>query len=261
MKVRAMLLWAAFLAGENPDLHNPTHPVTLLMSQLPGVDSFDVRNAKVFPTHRIMHLLNWHFLPEALFAADLRDASDEPIPDEEMDRRYAAFLDEVEAIQQEQMELIRHLICRHRLRRVFYEGFTKAQMPAFRRLANALRDFEKHKPKGETPLEQLLLSEYRTDLLRLGAPGRLMIAGELRDVLPVEDAALLEAANPVQEDGTIRLDAEILKRREDAIVTHLLGGGPFTVIVLGGAHDLADNVPRSCQYVRVKTKLYAKAAE
>ena len=28
------------------------------------------------------------------------------------------------------------------------------------------------------------------------------------------------------------------------------------VLVLGGAHDLSDNVPEGCQYIRVGTKAY-----
>ena len=101
-----------------------------------------------------------------------------------------------------------------RLRRVHYEGLSKSELSAFRQRIATMTRFEQRKPRGETPLEQLLLHEYRLDPLQMGAPGRLMIAGDLEEVLPVEDAALFDAANPVQKDGTVRLDAVAVKRRK-----------------------------------------------
>jgi len=261
MNLRAWMLLAAFLGSDDPDFQNPAHPVEPLLSQIPGVESVKVVKARVQPTHRIVHLLNWHFIPRKMFASDLRDQSDKPISDGEIDRRYVGFLAEVEKVQHEQAVLIRAMIQQHGVRRVHYEGFSKSEVAAFRRLVVALRNFEKHKPKGDSPIEQFLLGEFRADLLRVGAPGRLMMSGELDEVLPIDDITLLKAANPVQADGTVRLDWEIIERREDAMVKHLLEGGQVTVVVLGGAHDLSNNIPKSCEYVRVKTRRYAEAAE
>lgn len=261
MKLRALLLLAAFLRNDTPDLHDPARPAAPLLSRLPGVESVEVVNARSRATHRIVHLLNWHFIPKPLFAADLRSQSQRTLSDDEIDRRYARFLDDVEAIQQEQMEVFRRLIHEHGLRQVYYEGFSKAELPAFRQLVTALKRIERRQPRGETAIEQFLRDEYRNDLLRLGAPGRLLMSGELDAVLPVEDAALLKAANPVQNDGTVRLDEDVIRLRENAIVGHLLEGGPVSVVVLGGAHDLSNNLPESCEYIRVQTKQYAQTAE
>jgi hypothetical protein len=44
------------------------------------------------PTHRIIHLADWHIVGREDFAADLRSQSSEPISDEEIDRQYAEHL-------------------------------------------------------------------------------------------------------------------------------------------------------------------------
>ena len=89
----------------------------------------------------------------------------------------------------------------------------------------------------------------------------LLMSGELSDVLPSEDSRLMDAANPVQVDGTVRSDTGAIERRENAMVKILLEAAPVTVVVLGGGHDLSNNVPPSCEYVRIKTRRYAEAAE
>lgn len=96
-------------------------------------------------------------------------------------------------------------------------------------------------------MERLLLDQHRHDLLQIGAAGRLMLPDELEDVLPIEDDELLEDANPIGSDGTVRIDVEANERREDAIVWRLLRAGPVSVVVLGGVHDLSDNVPADCK--------------
>jgi len=108
-----------------------------------------------------------------------------------------------------------------------------------------------------------LLHQHRLDVLRVGAAGRLLMAGELAEVLPAEDDVPFEAANPVGKDGTVAIDLEKNEQREDAQVQNLLKGGPLVVVVLGGAHDLADNIERladqECRYVSVTTRAYAAA--
>lgn len=41
---------------------------------------------------------------------------------------------------------------------------------------------------------------------------------------------------------------------------NVVGGGPVSVLILGGAHDLSDNVPKGCQYIRVGTKAHEAMA-
>jgi hypothetical protein len=86
----------------------------------------------------------------------------------------------------------------------------------------------------------------------------------LPQVLPLDNAALLEAARPVLPDGTVRTDPEKVREREKAPVRAALAAGPCAVIVLGGGHDLTDSVRRlgmgSCEYLRVVTQRYAEFA-
>ncbi|MFH1924332.1 MAG: hypothetical protein ABIP48_31155 [Planctomycetota bacterium] len=100
--------------------------------------------------------------------------------------------------------------------------------------------------------------QHRLDLLRVGAAGQLFMAGELEEVVPVDDAELLDRANPVAEDGKVRLDREVIEARQDAQVRAMLEDSPFALVILGGAHDLADNVSKLArgegEYVRVTTR-------
>lgn len=96
-----------------------------------------------------------------------------------------------------------------------------------------LRDYKK--PKGETSIEELMLWQYRQGVLELGAPGRLLMTRELSGVLAPEDTALLEAANPVGKDGSVRFDAAANKRRETAIVKMILKDRSVAMIILDGA--------------------------
>jgi hypothetical protein len=208
------------------------------------------------PPH-IIHVLNWHFVPKESFAVDLRDQSDKPISDDEIDRHYEEFLNTVEKVQREQIKLLRELIKKHKLKHIYLEGFSKEELPAFQKRIEVLRDAEKKKPKGDSPIELLILYQLRLDLLEVGASGRLMIDGVI-EVLPAEDAVWLEKANPVK-DGKVQFNSEINENREDAIVQNLLKSGSVVLVVMGGAHDFSNNVPRECKYERVATKAYWEA--
>jgi len=240
-------------------------PDAAALRTLPGFHSVAVHSASNGPTHRIIHLRNWHFVRKADFAADLRSIEGQSLSDDEIDSRYDNFLTDVELVQAEQRQLLKHLIVHHGLRRVYIEGLTKEELPAFQKRIKTLRDFDKHKPKGGTPIEQLMLHEYGLDRLEIGAAGQLYLEGELNDLLPAEDAVAFNRANPVDEDGKVVFDEKWNATREDAIVRELLKGGPLAVIVLGGAHDLADNAERlsngTCEVITVSMKAYRKVTE
>jgi hypothetical protein len=66
--------------------------------------------------------------------------------------------------------------------------------------------------------------------------------------------ASLEKAKPVGPDGRMRLDPAAIDRRREWHVRAVLDKGPCGLIVLGGAHDLSENVRRhskNCEYIRV----------
>ncbi|MCA9067895.1 MAG: hypothetical protein KDA84_03170, partial [Planctomycetaceae bacterium] len=179
--------------------------------------------------------------------------------DAEVADDWELFLSEVEAIQAEQMALLRSLAKSHGLKAIHMESVTMEGVEGFRRLVGHIRDY---KPRGNRPLDLLLNEMHQHDTLLIGAPGRLMMTGEI-EVLPVEDQKLYEAANPVK-DSTVKFDEAAIAKREDAIVRNLLASdSPVAVLVMGGAHDLSDNLKRIGQehveYVRVELKAYHKA--
>lgn len=92
------------------------------------------------------------------------------------------------------------------VRRVFVEGFTAANVERFRAAFEELPDDdlpELHRRMVEKDgfAEQALLvtiEECRAKHLELGAVGQLMATDELGDVLPLEGAETLGAADPTK---------------------------------------------------------------
>lgn len=78
-------------------------------------------------------------------------------------------------------------------------------------------------------------------------------------VIGVEDPELYKQANPVKGDQIV-FDAKANEKREDAMVRQLLTQ-PVSVVIMGGDHDLADNVRRigdgACELIVVTPKGYS----
>ena len=250
-----------------------------LLRQLPNVVEVKHKVLSDKPTHRIIHIADWHFVPKADYAADLRSLSTEPISDEEIARHHAELLDEVELIQNQQIELLRTLIQQHGLKRIHVEGLAEKEEFIFDAKVSALRKIGLELVELRNEKEQLLAlgdpdvdtrkiiygieeieAQHRSDLLQLGAAGRLLLNGEIEGVLPLDDADAHAASNPVSDDGLVALDQEKIEAREDAQVRLMLGNGPVAVIILGGAHDLSDNLERlssaKAEYIRVEVKAW-----
>jgi len=110
---------------------------------------------------------------------------------------------------------------------------------------------------GDEPLDHFMRHEYQTDMLALGAPAQLLLDGQIKAVVPAEEAKAYAAANPVKDDGTIVFDEKANETREDAIVRSLMkASGKTAIVVLGGAHNLSDNVPEGVHLVEVTVKSY-----
>jgi len=70
-------------------------------------------------------------------------------------------------------------------------------------------------------------------LLRVGAPGKLLLSGEIEEVLPLEDPVAHGRTRPVDSEGRFNLDAFAIEEREDAQVGIILKGGRVSIVVLG----------------------------
>ena len=85
------------------------------------------------------------------------------------------------------------------------------------------------------------------------------------ELLRMHDTDLLEQAKPITPDGKVKLDPAMLTARQDAQVKSVLGKGAFGLIVLGGSHDLSDNVRRmglgKCEYLRINTRRFKEFSE
>ena len=87
----------------------------------------------------------------------------------------------------------------------------------------------------------------------------MFLSGRIEEIFAAEDLKLLQASRPVQRDGTLQWDWEAQERREDAIVERMTQHDGTALIVLGGGHNLTDNIQRlgkRCEYIRVMTKRY-----
>jgi len=257
-------------------------PVADLLRHLPGVVQVDVGVRATNPNSRIVHLRDWHFVPKELYALDLEDGLGRKLTAAEIDRLHQELLLEVELVQLEQMAVLRCLIQHHGLKRVFSEGFSQRELDAYREKIAVLKAMDEEQiplvrnqlnevrtliesSTGETKEEakaiesQLvtMLNDHKHRLLEVGAAGRLLISGELEDVLPLEESETFEQANPISPSGGVKLDPVKIDARHDAQVKAVLMEGPVAVIVLGGAHDLSASVRRfggNCEYLRVTTK-------
>lgn len=163
----------------------------------------------------IVHVADWHWVPEGDHGA-----SD-----------YEEFLELVDRIQQQQMDAIRQL----EVRQIWVEGQSDETIADFRRHVLRLRDVQL--PDGDSPVDLLIRDIYREDLLQIGAAGRLLLTGEIDDVLPLEDHDAWRAAKPI--DGEIGEASN--EYRERAMAKRLPSRA---VIVLGAGHDLNKLLPQ-----------------
>lgn len=274
--------------SESIRLDDLAAPAAKILEDIPGVADVE-RYGPERPTHRIIHLLDWHYVSKDDYAADLRSQAEAGAPptDAEIGQAYAEFLDEVEAVQAEQLAIMRHLIEHHGLRRVYVEGLTERDVVAWKAKLRGLKEVAAEMAELQAVRDGLaamvaedgndtsdgdsvvgirneddrdfirrvdaLLEQHRREMLQIGAPGRLYTIGELEDLLPLEDEAAYKAANPL--GGTVRFDPAAIEARQDAMLGRMLGGGPFAFVVLGGANDLADNARKlrrgDVEYVKV----------
>jgi hypothetical protein len=124
-------------------------------------------------------------------------------------------------VQLEHLALLPCLARRHGLRRVFVEGMAPEGVKNFREMVAALKNVEpqlreqlqdvqsvlqgaqertaRHAKAKEIEGEVLgLLERFRLDVLPFGTAGRLLMSGDIEEVLALDDAKLLDEAKPIR---------------------------------------------------------------
>lgn len=249
-------LFTLFMLVIPADMTDLATPAGQVLGSLPGVQSVRVVPPKNERKRRIIHLLNWHFVPFEQFSKDVNGLRDEPLSEDELFDAFQKFRDEVQAVQDEQEKLLRNLIRNHGLQSLYCEGLTVEEAGAYRDFLATLKKHGERVNEGDTDIDRLLRWQYRNDLLMVGVPGKLMMSDELKEVLPTETKKSIKDGAPFDAKGNVNLDADQIEKREDVIVEHLLKGEPVVFVILGAAHDLSDNVPDDCEYIRVTTKKF-----
>jgi hypothetical protein len=148
-------------------VHPNTAPSAKQLRKLPGVEKVETVGPK--RAARIIHVLNWHFVPEELFALDVQHESGGKLSKDEVSKLYDQHLKDVDVLQREQMQLLRALIRDHGLKTVFVEGVTDTSILLFEARVAAFRELRKE-------LKEPLPKKAQQLLLELGAAAaRLMI--------------------------------------------------------------------------------------
>lgn len=266
--------------GDNPPLGHTANALlgtpADALRHLPGVGEVEILVAAPRPTRRIVHVRDWHFVPRDLYALDLRQAAGRQLDDREIDDRFRELLREVDAVQQDQEQILTALATRDGQRRVLAEGLTPEGVKNYRDVLSVLKATEDRigglrdssagldpRPADIDQQIETMARDLRERSLEYGAGGRLAGRGVI-EVLPLDDADLLEGAKPIRPDGTVRFDADRVEARHDGQVRRALAAGPVAVLVLGGAHDLSASVRRlgdgTTEYIRLTPKRYAETA-
>src|SRR5262245_9517028 len=120
------------------------------LNTLPDVAAVEIRAADE-PTHRIIHLLDWHYVPVKRFKLDTPDGD------------YDAFLNDVEALQTQQRTVIMAI----GVKTVFLEGLTAESAGHYRKRIDTLRRFKP--PEGDDAIDLFVARLRREDALQLGA--------------------------------------------------------------------------------------------
>ncbi len=200
-----------------------------ILRRLPGITRVDWKPTVEKPTHRIIHILDAHYVPLESIQKDIEQQVSRTLTRDEMQALSEALVLEAEIVQTRQKTMLRCLQSFHQLHSVFVGGVAPERVNQFEKNLKDLND--------------------RVGLARVGAVGQLAIRGELK-ALACEDARLLNSENSRKRSKALR------ERREDAIVKALLTH-PVSIIFLSATHDLSNNLRRiepRCEYLRVKLR-------
>lgn len=203
------------------------------------------------PARRIIQLDDLHWVSREDFTADLQTMNP-GLTEDDIGKAYGELMKRVDNVQAEQVVLLKAMAQLDGILMVHWEGLTAANCADSTSMVATVKGFGPGMPIGHSTVDMMLRKEIADDLRRIGAAGQLLADGVLTEVLPADDADALEAADPVQDDGTVEIDQAAQERREAAIVRNLLTDGRrVAVVVLGADHDLSEHLPADCEYIRV----------
>src|SRR5438093_230734 len=100
LRTSILVLLAALAAG-------CSRPVDDGFAGLRQMAEVQVKVAAPGAKKRIIHVADWHFVPPDLFALDLEAVEGRKLAPQEIERRYAKFLKDVEDVQIEQEGILR----------------------------------------------------------------------------------------------------------------------------------------------------------
>ncbi len=215
-----------------------------------GVPSEDPERGRTI----IVHIRDWHWVPLEYVAAELPANTDRRTVRAHYDR----FLKSVKTVQDEQYVLLKRLADAG-YRTVYREALTPDVEPLFRALCRTLWSGREAIPDVGPELLKM------PNILAVGAPGRLLAEGTLKRVRALDTDESLKLTRPLDEDGRVRKVTEIAReKREDHMIRTVLKAKGVALVVLGGAHDLTDNVRElatgKTTLIVVTTKQYAQAS-
>lgn len=191
-----------------------TTPAAELLRGLPGVADVQVLVQVEKPSARIIQLVDLRLLSKEAFTSKLGQEKPD-LTDEEVEAQYRQHVREVEAIQEQQMALLRALIEKYGLKEVGTVGWTEKTRGDYQVKIESLRAVEKQMPALRKQLDEVrllmvqmqatgrdkterydqvagiekeisgLVEKHRLEMLAAGAGERLLVAGEL-SVFPLE---------------------------------------------------------------------------
>ena len=197
-------------------VQEPARPAPAPQSVVPAFRT-ETEIAAPNPTHRIVHILNVHFVDRHSFIAELAHTSGRSLTEHESELAYNSFVTDLERFQAEQAAVLESCLRDFGVDRVFIEGWTVEDAELFRLIAKVLWRHDDGPVPG--PADDLL----RFRRLEFGPAARLWAEGRIAAIEPAESQALLAAASPFDADGNFRgLTVETRVAREDYIVRRLL---------------------------------------
>lgn len=222
------LIVAALLgqSPESPSIHD-------VLGRMPEIGTVEIAVSPPNAEITLIHLRDWHYVPFDEFVTDLEIRTTA----KEQRRSFRLFLRSVDAVQREQRTILRRLM-EVGFQTVFLEGLTADDERIFPLVCRSLWKGQHH--------QHFIVDRFRDgpNCLSIRAPGQLLAENVPIKVRAADSSQTLIDCNPFDPEGERReVPIEAKERREDHMVSRMLETGSC-IVVLGGSHDLSDNLKR-----------------